>query len=64
VILALPQLDLTQAPPTLNYDIQVITTRPKKGKTPSFVASTEPKKLKIKRRKKKAARQMKLFNGL
>jgi hypothetical protein len=55
------QLDFTQPPPTLNYDIQVVTSRPKQGKVPSFVASASPKKPKSKRKKKKIARQIRLF---
>ncbi len=55
------QLDLTQPPPALNYDIQVITTPVKKGKVVKMVATAAQKRAKQKPRKKKIARQMKLF---
>jgi hypothetical protein len=52
------QLDLTQSPPPLNYNIRVITS---KRKSAGFVASEAQKKAKSKQKKKKSARQMKLF---
>jgi TnpA family transposase len=55
------QLDLTQSPPPLNYDIQVITKRSKKRTTTNMVAAISPKKAKPKRKKKTAVRQMKLL---
>jgi TnpA family transposase len=55
------QLDLTQLPPALNYDMQVITTPAKKGKGVKMVATAAQKRAKQKPRKKKIARQMKLF---
>ncbi len=53
------QLDLTQPPPPLNYDIRVITS---KKKSAGFVASEAQKKAKAKQKKRKSARQMKLFS--
>ncbi|BCL78814.1 hypothetical protein ccbrp13_12790 [Ktedonobacteria bacterium brp13] len=53
------QLDLTQPPPPLNYDIRVVTS---KKKSAGFVASEAQKKAKAKQKKKKSARQMKLFS--
>ncbi len=55
------QLDLTQSPPPLNYDLQVITKRSKKRITTNMVAAISPKKAKPKRKKKNTARQMKLL---
>jgi hypothetical protein len=55
------QLDVTQPPPPLNYDIQIVTSPKKKGKAPGFVVPPSKKKTKPKRKKKKAARQIKLF---
>ena len=55
------QLDLTQPPPPLNYDIQVITRRSKKRTTTNMIAAIPPKKAKSKRKKKTAVRQMKLL---
>ena len=55
------QLDLTQPPPPLNYDIQVITKRSKKRTTTDMVAAISPKKAKPKRKKKNSVRQMKLL---
>jgi hypothetical protein len=55
------QLDLTQSPPPLNYDIQVITKRSKKRTTTNRVAAISPKKAKPKRKKKNPVRQMKLL---
>jgi Tn3 transposase DDE domain len=55
------QLDLTQPPPPLNYDLQVITKRSKKRTMGSQVAFASPKKAKPKRQKKNAVRQMKLL---
>ena len=53
--------DLTQPPPPLNYDIQVITKRSKKRTTANMVATISPKKAKPKRKRKNAVRQMKLL---
>jgi len=53
------QLDLTQPPPPLNYDIRVVTS---KKKSAGFVASETQKKAKAKSKKKRSARQMKLFS--
>src|SRR2546421_1376688 len=53
------QLDLTQPPPPLNYDIRVVTS---KKKSAGFVASEAQKKAKAKQKKRKSARQMKLFS--
>jgi hypothetical protein len=53
------QLDLTQPPPPLNYDIRVVTS---KKKSAGFVASEAQKKVRSKQKKKKSARQMKLFS--
>ena len=55
------QLDVTQPPPALNYDIQVVTVPPKKGKILKMVAQATKKRTKPKQKKKKTARQMKLF---
>ena len=55
------QLDLTQPPPALNYDIQVITAPAKKEKVIKMVATAAQKRAKQKQRKKKSARQIKLF---
>jgi hypothetical protein len=55
------QLDLTQPPPPLNYDIQVITRRSKKRTTTNMVAAIPPKKAKPKRKKKTTVRQTKLL---
>jgi hypothetical protein len=55
------QLDLTQPPRALNYDIQVITIPAKKGKVVKMVATAAQKRATQKRRKKKMAHQMKLF---
>jgi TnpA family transposase len=55
------QLDVTQPPPTLNYDIQVITSPSKKGKVSRMVESASQKRAKLKRKKKKISHQMKLF---
>jgi Fe2+ or Zn2+ uptake regulation protein len=52
------QLDLTQPPPPLNYDIRVITS---KKRSAGFVASEAQKKAKARQKKKKSARQMRLF---
>jgi hypothetical protein len=52
------QLDLTQPPPPLNYDIRVITSE----KTAGFVASQAQKKARTRPKKKKLARQMRLFS--
>jgi hypothetical protein len=54
-------LDLTQPPPLLNYDIQVITKRSKKSTAATMVTAISPKKAKPKRKKKNAVRQMKLL---
>ncbi len=53
------QLDLTQPPPPLNYDIRVVTS---KKKPAGFVASEAQKKAKARQKKKKSARQMRLFS--
>ena len=53
------QLDLTQPPPPLNYDIRVITS---KKKSAGFVASEALKKARSKQKKKKSARQMEFFS--
>ena len=55
------QLDVTQPPPALNYDIQVITSPSKKGKVTRMVESASQKRAKLKRKKKKISHQMKLF---
>jgi len=55
------QLDVTQPPPALNYDIQAITSPSKKGKVTKMVESASQKRAKMKWKKKKIARQMKLF---
>lgn len=55
------QLDLTQPPPALNYDIQVVTTPVKKGKVAKMGATAAYKQAKQKQRKKKIARQIELF---
>jgi TnpA family transposase len=55
------QFDLTQPPPALNYDIQVITTPAKKGKAIKMIATTVQKRTRQKPKKKKIARQMKLL---
>jgi hypothetical protein len=52
------QLDLTQPPPPLNYDIRVVTS---KRKSAGFVASEAQKKARSKQNKQKSARQMRLF---
>jgi Tn3 transposase DDE domain len=55
------QLDLTQPPPPLNYDIQVIIKRSNKRTTSNMVTAISPKKAKPKCKKKNAVRQMKLL---
>ena len=55
------QLDLTQPPPPLNYDIQVITKRSKKRTMGSQIAFASLKKAKPKRKRKNTVRQMKLL---
>jgi hypothetical protein len=55
------QLDLTQPPPPLNFDVQVITRRSKKRTAATMVTAISPKKVKPKRKKKNAVRQMKLL---
>jgi hypothetical protein len=55
------ELDVTQPPPTLNYDIQVITIPAKKRTMLNAMASTPQKRTRRRLRKKKIARQMKLL---
>src|SRR5436305_12502999 len=45
------QLDVTQPPPALNYDIQVVTHPSKKGKVAKMVASASHKRAKLKPKK-------------
>ncbi len=55
------QLDVTQPPPALNYDIQVITSPSKKEKVTRMVESASQKRAKLKRKRAKISHQMKLF---
>jgi len=52
---------VTQPPPALNYDIQVITSPSKKEKVTRMVESASQKRAKLKRKRAKISHQMKLF---